>query len=86
MKLLDYLKDLADDGARKAFATKCGTSLGYLRLVAYGHKPASEGLAIRIEVASERKVQCEEVLPDVDWAYLRNSKGPTKERRAAASQ
>jgi DNA-binding transcriptional regulator YdaS (Cro superfamily) len=70
MKLLDYLKGLPGNDAREAFAKRCGTSLGYLQLVAYGHKKASEGLVVRIAAESANAVTPADVLPAVDWSHL----------------
>lgn len=78
MKLSQYLKSLSPD-QRAEFAARCGTSLEYLRQVAYGNRTCRESLAINIERESNAAVTCEESRPDgVDWAYLRNSasRGP----------
>jgi DNA-binding transcriptional regulator YdaS (Cro superfamily) len=58
---------------REAFAKRCKTSIGHLRNIAYGDKPCGESLAIAIERESQRSVTCEELRPDVDWAYLRGT-------------
>ena len=62
---------------REAFAKRCGTSRGHLTNIAYG-KPCAESLAINIERESGGAVRCEDIRPDVDWAYLRGT-----EKRAA---
>lgn len=72
--LNEYLDALKDDGAREAFAKRCRTSLQYIRLVGYGHKRAGESLAINVERESARRVTCEQLRPDVDWAYIRGTK------------
>lgn len=71
MKLIEYLNSLSPD-QRAAFAKRCGTSLAHMRNVAYG-KRCGESLAINIERESGRAVRCENLRPDVDWAYLRNT-------------
>lgn len=58
---------------RHAFAERCGTTLGMLQQVAYKARTAGEKLAIAIERESNRAVTCEELRPDVDWAYLRGT-------------
>lgn len=73
MTLKDYLASLASEEAKKAFAARCETTPGQLKQVAYGHRRAGEALAINIERESSRAVTCEELRPDVDWAYLRSS-------------
>lgn len=55
---------------RSDFAQRCGTSAGQLRNVAYGRQ-CGEALAINIERESNGSVVCEDMRPDVDWAYLR---------------
>jgi DNA-binding transcriptional regulator YdaS (Cro superfamily) len=58
---------------RQAFAERCGTSFGFLRNVAYGQKTCGEKLAIAIERESAGRLRCEQLRPDVDWAYLRGT-------------
>jgi DNA-binding transcriptional regulator YdaS (Cro superfamily) len=57
---------------RQDFATRCGTSVGYLRKAASVGQ-LGEGLCIRIDRESAGVVTCEDLRPDVDWAYLRRS-------------
>lgn len=66
-----YLNSLSTD-EQKAFARRCNTSIGYLRNAISTGKNLGDGLAIAIERESDRQVRCEEIRPDVDWAYLRN--------------
>ena len=72
MELKKYLDKLSRED-KSSFAEKCGTSLAFLRNVAYGYKRAGESLCINIERESGGAVTCEELRPDVDWAYLRSS-------------
>ncbi|WP_375591581.1 transcriptional regulator [Chitiniphilus eburneus] len=72
MKLIDYIKTLSPS-VREAFAERCGTTYGHLKNVAYGYRPCDAGLAIAIEREAGREVLCEELRPDVDWAYLRGT-------------
>jgi len=58
---------------RSVFAQSVGSSAGHLRNISYGYRPCSEGLAIEIEKLSAGIVRCEDLCPDVDWSYLRNS-------------
>lgn len=64
-ELKAYLKSLADESAREAFARECETSLGHLRNVAYG-KPCSAELAALIDVKSRSAVRRWDLRPD-DW-------------------
>jgi DNA-binding transcriptional regulator YdaS (Cro superfamily) len=80
MSLKTYLKDLSLE-EREAFAKACETTVGQLNQVAGGFRRAGESLAINVERESRGKVTCEQLRPDVDWAYLRNTK--PKKRKAA---
>lgn len=73
MDLKTYIYAIDDMSEREAFAVRCGTTYGHLRNVAYGQKPCREALAINIERESGGKVRCEDLRPDVDWAYLRGT-------------
>lgn len=55
------------------FADRCGTSIGYLRKAISTRQRIGESLAIAIERESVGAVTCEELRPDVDWAYLRGT-------------
>lgn len=70
--LKQYLKEIGKKEAKK-LAEQCGTTLGYLLQVAGGHRKAGESLAIELEKATNKRVLCEQLRPDVDWSYLRNS-------------
>jgi DNA-binding transcriptional regulator YdaS (Cro superfamily) len=59
---------------RSAFAERCRISAGHLHNVAYGTRPCGTELAIAIDRESGGRVSCEELRPDVDWAYLRGGK------------
>jgi len=76
MKLINYLNAMPAE-VRESFALECGTSVGHLRQIGYGNRPCREALAIKIERHSSRAVTCEELRPDVDWAYIRASAMPT---------
>lgn len=74
---------------RDDFAARCGTSAAHLRNIAYGQKSCAEKLAIEIERESRGEIRCEDLRPDVDWAYLRgtsavNPKNPSIPERKAA--
>lgn len=66
--------------ARDDFARRCGTSPDYLLQIGYGNRKPKAALAVAIERESAGAVRCEQLLPDVDWHYLRQS--PVAERAA----
>lgn len=72
MELKTYITSMSIS-EREAFATKCDTTYAFLRNVAYGQRRAGESLCINIERESAGSVTCEELRPDVDWAYLRGT-------------
>jgi DNA-binding transcriptional regulator YdaS (Cro superfamily) len=70
MKLLDFLRTKTLE-ERTEFAQKCGTTAAYLDQVARGYRRAGESICINIDKETDGAVRCEDVRPDVDWAYLR---------------
>ncbi len=70
--LISYLKSFPSDEEREAFASKCDTSLGYLKLVMYGNRKCGAALAIKIDRESKGCVPCDDLCPDVDFDYVRN--------------
>lgn len=71
MKLLDYIKPLTREQLEE-FAEGCGSTVGQIKQVAYGRRASAE-LAIRIDIASQGKVSCEDIRADIDWNYLRGT-------------
>lgn len=72
MNLHDYIKPF-DKQSLETFAVSCRTTVGQLKQVAYGYRRPGAALAISIERESSRSVTCEEMRPDIDWAYLRST-------------
>jgi len=72
MDLRTYLSKRTPD-EREAFALACETTPGHLKNIGYGYKSCAEKLAIAIERESRGEITCEELRPDVDWAYLRGT-------------
>lgn len=76
MELKDYLRGLGSDEKREAFARSCGTTLNYLKLIAYNRngkgKRASASLAVEVDRESGGLVPVEVLRPDVDWDYVRH--------------
>lgn len=56
---------------QQAFAVRCGTTLGYLRKVLSTKQEIGPEIVIALERESGGEVRCEDLRPDVDWAYLR---------------
>ncbi|MFV2946442.1 transcriptional regulator [Pseudomonas japonica] len=73
MDLHTYIKEL-DKAALDNLAKRCDTTAGQLRQVAYGNRRANAGLAISLDRETAGAVTCEEMRPDIDWAYLRQAK------------
>lgn len=73
MEFREYLNSLNKKNELNNFASRCGTTPGQLKQIAYGGRRAGESLAINIERESGKLFTCEYFRPDVDWAYLRNS-------------
>lgn len=85
MDLKTYLRNLPKE-EREPFAERCGTSLNYLKLVAYKAKIPAEKLCIEVERESNGSVRCEDLRDDVDWGFLRGSDRRATERRAHLEQ
>lgn len=65
------------------FAKKLGVTQGTIGFWLHNKPPTIER-AIDIEKTTEGKVRCEDLRPDVDWAYLRGTTGPTTHLQEAA--
>ena len=70
MSLHAYIKVL-DKAKLDELAARCSTTAGQLKQIAYGHRRASVVLAVSLERETQGSVTCEQLRPDVDWAYLR---------------
>ena len=81
--LRDYLNSLPV-AEQHAFATRCKTTAGYLRKAISVQARLSESTVIAIERESNGAVKCEHLRPDVDWAFLRNTRSTRARRRPAA--
>ena len=57
---------------RQALAEQCGTSIEYLRLIASGRRNPKAELAVALERESGGAVTLEDLMPAVDWAYVRS--------------
>lgn len=76
--IITYLNSL-EVAAQHDFASRCGTSVGYIRKAVSAKQKIGESLCINFERESKGVVRAESLRPDVDWAFLRG----TKKRKAA---
>lgn len=72
-KLREYLNSMMVE-EQVEYAKLSGTSLGYLRKAISIRQRLGEGLCINLERESGGYIRCEELRPDVDWAFLRGSR------------
>ena len=72
-KLLAFINGLSPSD-QVGFASRCKSSIGYLRKAISVGQQLGEGLCINIERESIGAVTCEQLRPDVDWQYLRGTK------------
>lgn len=71
MKLSDYLA--AERGRQGKLATALGISSASITQWVSGERPVPADRCPSIERFTNREVLCEDLRPDVDWAYLRTS-------------
>jgi DNA-binding transcriptional regulator YdaS (Cro superfamily) len=71
-KLLAYLNGL-EKVVRIEFTAACGTTERYLRKAISAKQRLGAELCINIDRESHGAVRCEDLRPDVDWAYLRGT-------------
>ena len=72
-ELLTYLNSLPVT-EQQAFARRADTSVGYLRKACSMRQRLGADLVIALERESGGALRCEQLRPDVDWAYLRQSR------------
>lgn len=64
------------------FAGRCDTTAGYLRKAISAKQKLGGRLVVAIERESARKVLCEDLRPDVDWAFVRGTSSDVAATRA----
>lgn len=84
-EVLAYLATLPP-AERVAFASRCGTTVGYLRKAASVGQQIGGKLAICIERESHRAVTVEQLMPDADWAFIRGTNSIKNQPSAQAQQ
>lgn len=70
--LLDYLNSLPK-AARASLCKACGTTEGYLRKAVSKGQNLGGDLCIALERESSGTVRCEDLRPDMDWAFIRST-------------
>lgn len=83
MKLSEYIK--ANSGEATRLAVLLGVSKGRVSQIASG-TGISLARAVEIEKATSGAVRCEDLMPGIDWAYLRGtakSTTPTPTKKGA---
>lgn len=81
-KLLTYLNSL-QKAPRQRFVERCNTSEAYLRKAISKRQRLGESLCIKVDRESGGAVRCEDLRPDVDWAYLRDAPLPQATQEVA---
>ena len=66
-------------GGSTKLAKAIGISGSYMSQIKTGARPIPAEYCPRIERATSGVVRCEDMRPDVDWAYLRATDCPIKE-------
>lgn len=72
MTLLEYIKKL-NAVQLQDFARRCETTPAHLNQVAREYRRAGENLCINIDRETSGEIRCEQLRPDVDWAYIRST-------------
>lgn len=72
MKLIEYIK--SEHGRASRLAREINSNPVSVHEWATEKKPVPARFCPRIEKATNGQVTCEELNPDVDWAYLRKTK------------
>jgi DNA-binding transcriptional regulator YdaS (Cro superfamily) len=73
MKSLQAYLNALTPAEQADFARRCGTTIGYLRKAISKGQKIGEAICIAVERESSRKVFCEDLRDDVDWAFLRST-------------
>ena len=73
MKLLNYV-DSIGRGAYTLISKNIGVPVSVIYMWAHGKRNVPIKHCVSIEQETNGAVTCEELRPDFDWAYLRNSR------------
>lgn len=77
MPLKKYFRTLSK-AQKEDFAIRCETTVDYMKLIIFGVRSCTAKLAIDIDRESHGAVKCEELCPDADFKYLRDSQPVTE--------
>lgn len=69
---------------QEAYARRCGTTIGYLRKAISTKAKLGDGLVVELDRESGGAVRCEDLRPDIDWAYVRASAHRVGERKVSS--
>ena len=70
--LRTYLNGLSRED-QDAYASRCGTTVNYLRKAMSTGQRLGAGLAVLLARESEGAVRLDSIRPDVDWVYVQRS-------------
>lgn len=79
-KLISFLNG-KPKSEQEAFATVCGTTIGYLRKAASVNQRPAAGLCVAVESATDGVVTCEDLRPDVRWVRIKDKAWPHPQGR-----
>lgn len=73
-KLVDCITEsFNSENDRVIFCKSIGTTWGYLKKTRYSGQPLNESVCINVERELNQNVVCEDLRPDVDWAFIRGT-------------
>lgn len=86
MDLKTYLRGMSPE-RREGFARHCGTTLAFMKAIAYGAKPCSPGLAVAIDRETSGAVSYRELCSEakIDWTYIETKAYGSASSLAASS-
>lgn len=71
MKLIQYVTEV---DTQSGLADRLGVSVTQVHHWAHGIRPIPAERCIDIEKATSCMVTCEELIPEIDWGFLRGTK------------
>jgi hypothetical protein len=80
MTIKEYLTRLKKQERKKAFAVRCGTTLGYLQHLSSGYRKPGGGVCIRIHIESGYQILLHDIRPDF-YPYYSFSMDPLQQGR-----
>lgn len=74
MKTLQTYLNALSTSEQIEFATRCNTTIGYLRSAISRDVEFRSALCIDLARESNGAVRCEDLVPNADWNYLRTQR------------